>query len=165
MAFLLIKFKKMKKLLTLIPALILGFTLLAQPPEGDANTGMTFGKKTTAKGAISVNELASKLTGAEPVEVKVSGKVKEVCKAEGCWLKMETANGDMMIKMKDHAFLVPLSMNGKTIVVDGTATLKETSVEMLKHYAEDGGKSKAEIDAIKEPKKEITMQAKGILVL
>ena len=155
----------MKKLLTLIPALILGFTLLAQPPEGDANTGMTFGKKTTAKGAISVNELASKLTGAEPVEVKVSGKVKEVCKAEGCWLKMETANGDMMIKMKDHAFLVPLSMNGKTIVVDGTATLKETSVEMLKHYAEDGGKSKAEIDAIKEPKKEITMQAKGILVL
>lgn len=155
----------MKKLLTLIPALILGFTLLAQPPEGDANTGMTFGKKTTAKGAISVNELASKLTGAEPVEVKVSGKVKEVCKAEGCWLKMETANGDMMIKMKDHAFLVPLSMNGKTIVVDGTATLKETSVEMLKHYAEDGGKSKAEIDAIKEPKKEISIQAKGILVL
>jgi Domain of unknown function (DUF4920) len=155
----------MKKIVTLIPALILGFTLLAQPPEGDANTGMTFGKKTTAKGAISVNELASKLKGAEPAEVKVSGKVKEVCKAEGCWLKMETANGDMMIKMKDHAFLVPLSMNGKTIVVDGTATLKETSVEMLKHYAEDGGKSKAEIDAIKEPKKEITMQAKGILVL
>jgi len=78
---------------------------------------------------------------------------------------METADGTMLIKMKDHAFLVPLSMNGKTIVADGTVTLKETSVEMLKHYAEDAGKSKAEIDAIKEPKKEITMQAKGILVL
>jgi hypothetical protein len=71
----------------------------------------------------------------------------------------------MMIKMKDHAFLVPLSMNGKTIVVDGIATLKETSVEMQRHYAEDAGKSKEEIAAIKEPKKEITMQAKGILVL
>ena len=67
--------------------------------------------------------------------------------------------------MKDHAFLVPLSMNGKTIVVDGTATLKETSVDMLKHYAEDAGKTKAEIDAITQPKKEITMQARGILVL
>ena len=156
---------KMKKLLFLIPLLMLGFVLLAQPPEGDANSGMTFGKKTTAKGAISVNELASKLKGSEPAEVKVSGKVKEVCKAEGCWLKMETANGAMMIKMKDHSFLVPLSMNGKTIVVDGIATLKETSVEMLKHYAEDAGKSKEEIDAIKEPKKEITMQAKGILVI
>jgi hypothetical protein len=78
---------------------------------------------------------------------------------------METADGAMMIKMKDHKFLVPLSMNGKTIVVDGTATLKETSVDMLKHYAEDAGKTKAEIDAITQPKKEITMQAKGILVL
>jgi hypothetical protein len=67
--------------------------------------------------------------------------------------------------MKDHSFFVPVSMQGKTIVVDGTATLKETSVDMLKHYAEDAGKSKAEIDAITQPKKEITVQAKGILVL
>lgn len=155
----------MKKLLLLIPALFLGIILMAQPPEGDTNTGMVFGKKTTADGAIPVSELASKLKEKESIELKVSGKVKEVCKAEGCWLKMETENGAMMIKMKDHAFLVPLSMNGKTIVVDGIATLKETSVEMLKHYAEDAGKSKEEIAAIKEPKKEITMQAKGILVL
>lgn len=155
----------MKKILLLIPALLFGIIVMAQPPEGDANTGMVFGKKTTANGAIPVAELPAKLNGKESVEIKVSGKVKEVCKAEGCWLKMETAEGAMMIKMKDHSFLVPLSMNGKTIVVDGIATLKETSVEMLKHYAEDAGKSKEEIAAIKEPKKEITMQAKGILVL
>ena len=36
---------------------------------------------------------------------------------------------------------------------------------MQKHYAEDAGKNKEEIDAIKEPKKEIVMQATGILVL
>lgn len=155
----------MKKIFLLIPALLLGIFLMAQPPEGDANTGMIFGEKTTADGAIPVGELPGKLKGSKPADVKVTGKVKEVCKAEGCWLKMETADGAMMIKMKDHKFLVPLSMNGKTIVVDGTATLKETSVDMLKHYAEDAGKSKAEIDAITQPKKEITMQAKGILVL
>ena len=155
----------MKKIFLLIPVLLLAFTLLAQPPKGPAEKGMTFGKKTTVEGAITASELPAKLTGADAVEVKVTGKVSEVCKAEGCWLRMETANGSMLIKMKDHAFLVPLSMNGKTIVVDGVATLKETSVEMLRHYAEDAGKSKAEIEAIKEPKKEITMQAKGILVL
>ena len=155
----------MKKIFLLIPVLLLAFTLMAQPPKGPADKGMTFGKKTTAEGAITASELPAKLAGADAVEVKVTGKVSEVCKAEGCWLRMETANGNMLIKMKDHAFLVPLSMNGKTIVVDGVATLKETSVEMLRHYAEDAGKSKAEIEAIKEPKKEITMQAKGILVL
>lgn len=149
----------------MIPALLIGACLLAQPPKGPANKGMTFGEKTTAEGAIAADELGTKLKGAEAAEVKVTGKVVEVCKAEGCWLRMETANGPMLIKMKDHAFLVPLSMNGKTIVAEGTATLKETSVEMLRHYAEDAGKSKAEIEAIKEPKKEITMQAKAILVL
>ena len=159
------KLYKMKKLLLLVPALFIGTFLMAQPPEGDANAGMVFGKNTTADGAIPVSDLPAKLKGSEPAEVKVTGKVKEVCKAEGCWLKMETANGAIMIKMKDHSFLVPLSMNGKTIVVDGIATLKETSVEMQRHYAEDAGKTKEEIAAIKEPKKEITMQAKGILVL
>lgn len=165
MAFFNPKIYKMKKILLLIPVLILGLTLLAQPPEGDANAGMIFGEKTTAEGAIAAADLADKLSGTEPTAVKVTGKVTEVCKAEGCWLRMETADGTMMIKMKDHAFLVPLSMNGKTIVADGIATLKETSVKMLKHYAEDAGKTKAEIDAIKEAKKEVTLEAKGILVL
>ncbi len=155
----------MKKLLLFIPALFLGVILMAQPPEGDANKGMVFGKKTTADGAIAANDLGASIKGAEPVQVKVKGKVKEVCKAEGCWLKMETANGDMMIRMKDHSFFVPLAMNGKTIVVDGTASVKETSVDMLKHYAEDAGKTKAEIDAIKEPVKAIAIQATGILVM
>ncbi len=155
----------MKKILTIIPAVLLSASILAQPPKGPADPGMTFGAKTTAEGAIPANELASKLKGTEPADVKVTGKVVEVCKAEGCWLRMETAGGPMLIKMKDHAFLVPLSMNGKTIVVEGTATLKETSVEMLRHYAEDAGKSKVEIEAIKEPKKEVTIQAKGILVM
>ncbi|MGI8635710.1 MAG: DUF4920 domain-containing protein [Segetibacter sp.] len=47
----------------------------------------------------------------------------------------------------------------------GSAEEKITSVEQLKHYAEDAGKSKAEIAAIKEPKKEIIVDAKGLLVL
>ena len=165
MAFFNIKFNKMKKILTIIPALLLGFTLMAQPPKGEANKGMTFGEKITNDNAMSADGLEAKLTSANALDVKVMGKVKEVCKMEGCWLRMETETGSILIKMKDHAFLVPLSMNGKTIIAEGVATLKETSVEMLKHYAEDAKKSKEEIDAIKEPKKEITMQAKGILVL
>jgi hypothetical protein len=78
---------------------------------------------------------------------------------------METASGSMMIRMKDHKFFVPVSMQGKIIVANGTATLKETSVDMLRHYAEDAGKTKEEIAAIKDPKKEIVLHATGILVL
>lgn len=155
----------MKKILLLIPAVIFVISVMAQPPEGPANKGMTFGIATTEKDAINASELSSLLDPKEPKEVKVKGKVVEVCKAEGCWLRMETTSGTIMVRMKNHSFFVPVSISGKTIVADGTATLKETSVDMLRHYAEDAGKSKEEIAAIKEPKKEIILQAKGILVL
>lgn len=155
----------MKKLLLLVAVVFFVFTSMAQPPEGPADAGMTFGKKTDVAGAVSADDLSSILATKPSTEIKVKGKVLEVCQAEGCWLKMETTKGPIMIRMKDHLFMVPLSMNGKMIVAQGIASYKETSVEMLKHYAEDAGKSKDEIDAIKAPKKEMNMQAIGILVL
>jgi hypothetical protein len=155
----------MKKISFLIPFLVFAISVIAQPPEGPANKGTNFGIATSEIGAVNASELAPLLDPREPKEIKVKGKVVEVCKAEGCWLRMETSGGTMMVRMKDHKFFVPVSMQGKTIVADGVATLKETSVDMLRHYAEDAGKSKEEIAAIKEPKKEIVLQAKGILVL
>lgn len=155
----------MKKICLLIPVLFFVFCLAAQPPEGPAEKGMTFGTNITAEGALTPNEVPVALKEKAGMPIKIKGKVVEVCKAEGCWLKMETASGTMMIRMKDHAFFVPVSMSGKTIVAEGTATYKEISVEMLKHYAEDAGKSKDEIAAIAAPKTELTMQATGILVL
>jgi hypothetical protein len=126
---------------------------------------MNFGIRTSEKNAIAASDLPSLLSTDESKDIKVKGKVVEVCQAEGCWLRMQTLGGSMMIRMKDHKFFVPVSLNGKTIVADGTATLKETSVEMLRHYAEDGGKSKEEIASIAQSKKEVVLLAKGILVL
>jgi len=155
----------MKKIFLFISLISLGLTINAQPPEGPANAGMNFGKVVTVNDAISADQVTALLDSKEPKAVKVKGKVVDVCKAEGCWLRMETSGGTIMIRMKDHKFFVPVSMQGKTIIADGTATLKETSVDMLRHYAEDAGKSKEEIAAIKEPQKEIVLQANGILVL
>lgn len=36
---------------------------------------------------------------------------------------------------------------------------------MLKHYAEDAGKSKEEIEKIKDPRKEVIMTIKGVKVV
>ena len=155
----------MKKIFLALSCLAITQIVNAQPPKGDANKGMTFGEKIEATEAIGTDELATKLEEAKKLEVKVQGVVSQVCSKEGCWLKLKTANGNMMVKMKDHKFLVPLSMEGKTIVAKGFAEKKVTSVEMLKHYAEDAGKSKAEIEAIKEPKTEIIFQATGIIVV
>lgn len=156
----------MKKLLALIPVLLFSVILMAQPPKVAADKGTVFGAKVTEEGAVSADLLVENLTvTGQTKEVKITGVVKEVCKAEGCWVRMETKEGSILVKMKDHAFLVPVALEGKTIVADGVATFKETSVEQLRHFAEDAGKTKNEIAAITEPKKEIVFQATGIKVL
>ena len=90
----------------------------------------------------------------------------EVCQAMGCWAKLQREDGStIMIKVKDHEFAMPKDIVGRTVVAEGKAEVKETSVSMLKHYAEDAGKSQEEIDKIKESKKEVTMTIKGVKVV
>ncbi len=141
----------------------------AQPPKVPAASGSTFGEKITADRAITVDRLqeilVSKAEDSRKMDVKIKGVVTDVCTIEGCWIKVQSADGQIMVKMKDHKFTVPVALNGKTVVIGGSAEEKTTSVEQLKHYAEDAGKSKAEIAAIKEPKKEIIVDAKGLMVL
>ena len=154
----------MKKNFLFVIMLVMSLLALANPPKGTAKKGSVYGKKTTDAGAITVEELVNKVKD-EPLTVKVKGTVVDVCTKEGCWLKLKTADGNMMVKMKDHNFLVPVAINGKEIVVSGTAKMKITSVKELQHYAEDAGKNAEEIEEIKEPKKEIVLNATGILVL
>ncbi len=156
----------MKKIIALFPVLLFSIILMAQPPKVPADKGTIFGAKLTEEAAVPVDLLAENLTTpGQTKEVKITGKVIEVCKAEGCWVRVETKTGSILVKMKDHAFLVPVALEGKTIAADGVATFKETTVAQLKHFAEDAGKSKEEIAKIKEPKKEIVFQATGIKVL
>ncbi len=70
-----------------------------------------------------------------------------------------------MVKFKDYGFFMPKDIVGKEVVLDGEATVTETSVKQLKHYAKDAGKSKKEIAQIKAPKKETVFVANGVLVL
>lgn len=157
----------MKK--TLFVLLLMSAALLtyAQPPEGDAKPGEWYGEKVNTEGALNINDVVKKVNGgAEFPEVKIKAKVVEVCDKKGCWITLELENGQTaMVKMKDYGFFLPVAAKGKTVVIDGEVKLKTTSVAELKHYAEDAKKSKEEIDAIKEPKKEIRVMAKGITVV
>lgn len=155
----------MKKLFSLMVALSALIIVNAQEAES-AKPGVVYGKYSEAgMTPISVNELEKKMTD-NKFDGKIQGKVVEVCQAMGCWAKLKKDDGStVMIKVKDHEFAMPVDMIGRTVVVEGKAELKETSVAMLKHYAEDAGKSKEEVDKIKEPKKEVIMIIKGVKVV
>ncbi len=156
----------MRKLALII--LVMCSTILAfsQPPAGDAKPGEWYGEKVTTEGAVALSDVAQKLTGTEPVDVKIKAKILEVCPKKGCWLRVEVdENTTALVKMKDYGFFLPLAAKGKTIVLDGQVKMKTMSVAELKHYAEDAKKSQEEIDKITKPEKEISVLAKGIIIV
>ena len=84
----------MKKIISAIIIVFVCIVAVAQPPKGPAKKGMNFGATTSVAGAVAANELTTLLADKATADVKVKGKVVEVCKAEGCWIRMEVAAVD-----------------------------------------------------------------------
>lgn len=130
-----------------------------------AAKGVVYGIVSEEIKPIAPDEIKTNLVN-DQFEGQVKARVTEVCKAEGCWIKVQKADGSsMMVRVKDHKFLMPENIVGKSVLIEGNATVKEVSEEMRKHYAEDGGKSKEEIAKIKGPEKDVQFSAKGVKVL
>lgn len=155
-----------KNILFFLIGIILAEPVLLAQETKSAKPGVVYGNFSDKQiTPVHVNDLEKKIADTK-YEGPVKGKVVEVCKAMGCWAKLERQDGStVLIKVKDHEFAMPEDIVGKTVVADGIAEIKETSVSMLKHYAEDAGKSKEEIDRIKEPKKEVVVSVKGVKVI
>ncbi len=103
--------------------------------------------------------------------IAVSAVLTTVCQTRGCWFRAEDGKGgDVFIKIlgeKADGEELGIPMNtppGGSVIFYGTPKYKKVSVKTQKHYAEEGGKTKAEIDAIKEPKMEWRFFATGVVV-
>ncbi|HHG85417.1 MAG TPA: DUF4920 domain-containing protein [Bacteroidetes bacterium] len=135
----------------------------AAMPDPDA-TG-NFGAAVSAEGAMPSSDLISKLAGQDSVHVKLEGSISSCCQAKGCWMTMPlTDDEDLMIKFKDYGFFVPKNSTGKPAVIEGWAYHELVSIEELRHYAMDAGKSPAEVEAITEDEERITFMADGVLI-
>jgi hypothetical protein len=151
--------------------LCIAFYAHAQAPKGHAKPGDTYGSSFPNQSTIETlnsNQLLLRLSpdSKDTLVVILSGQVKDACSAKGCWLTMDvTPEHELMMKMQDYAFFVPTAIIGKNIQAYGRVFIKTVSVEDLKHYAEDAGKSKAEIDKITKPERQYRFIARGIRVV
>ena len=148
-----------------LSAIVLGLMACGSGDKAqNVSSSKHFGTKIDAKNAMNIADLYSKMQGKARLEnVKIQGKATEVCQAKGCWMKLG-ATPEMMVKFKDYAFFMPKNLAGKNVVCAGKAIRKVTSIEELRHYAEDAGKSAAEIAKITQPEEEIRFEAAGVLI-
>ena len=129
-------------------------------------SGQKFGEEVKPGNVKSVAAMEISMGKSKSVDMKIEGKVMEVCRKKGCWMTLEMPNGDpMRVTFKDYAFFMPMDIVGKNVVLAGTAKKQTISVESLRHYAEDAKKTAQEIAKITDPKKELAFEAKGVVIL
>lgn len=166
----------MKNILIALIAIACSFAACKQAtpnasPEAEAASkdGMyeSYGEVITDEDAISYPELLAKMDKDGGYEGKVVGTVESVCQTKGCWINIveDGTDKEMFVKFKDYGFFMPKDCAGKKVVLRGQAYSEETSVDELRHYAEDEGKSEEEIAAITEPIQELKFMADGVLLV
>ena len=127
-----------------------------------------FGDSISDDKAISNDEMLAqfdKLKAGDTLNVKFKSKIKNVCQKKGCWMTLALPNEkEAFVKFKDYAFFVPKNAQDEEVVVNGKAFVSVESVDELKHYAKDEGKSQAAIDSIVTPKTTYSFMADGVLI-
>jgi hypothetical protein len=73
--------------------------------------------------------------------VRVEGVIVRSCKMEGCWMELAPKQDakSVRVKMKDHAFFIPLESAGAFAKAEGVFTVKTLSKEEVKHMIEEDG--------------------------
>lgn len=152
----------------IIPWIVLySLAVYAQEQIPSAKAGVKYGKQLDVRRFISVNDLEERLQLDTTYIGQIEGKVIEVCKKKGCFMQIERGNGGdpILVRFKDYGFFMPQDIVGKTVLMEGLAKVRETSVERQQHWAEDAGKTAEEIALISVPKIDIEIIADGVLVV
>lgn len=124
-----------------------------------------YGEIITTENIVNYSEAKKLVADQGKISTKIQGTILETCAKKGCWIRLKADNDTLFVRFKDYGFFVPTSgVEGKTAILQGEATYETLEVEQVRHYAEDAGKSKEEIELITEPEYVFSFTASGVII-
>lgn len=147
-----------KSILILVSPMIILFYL----PQNKSNY---FGEIFSITDLNEYNKINNETSDFDKKDVKIEGKILSSCPMKGCWMKIKAEEDTILVRFKDYGFFVPKNgIEGEKAIVNGKISVETLSVEQLRHYAEDAGKSQEEVNLIKDPKVSLTFLADGVYI-
>lgn len=116
--------------------------------------------------AISMDEMVKQFNqNPQQDTFTFSAPIVNVCQSAGCWVNVKKSDGDLLrIRFKDHFGIPPKTGTEKVAYFHGTVYYDTISVQLQKHFLEDGNAPQSEIDKIVAPKIELNFLADGVLI-
>jgi hypothetical protein len=121
-----------------------------------------FGADLTLKDSITVDAAIKMMAENKDKTVLLKAKVDKVCEKKGCWMALKSESTDVRVTFKDYGFFVPISLVGKTVLVQGQMSEKKLTLAQTKHYVEDAGGDPTKVT---EPRNDYQFEAAGVVVL
>ena len=139
------------------------------PPAGQTDVAVVpqtfYGSVIETDDALLAKDIREALAADGRASLTFEGEVTATCGKKGCWMDVASGSDTVFVRFLDYSFFVPTEgAEGKRTVVQGEAFYDTLTVPMLKHYAEDAGKSPAEIDAIPAPELRLAFTATGVMI-
>lgn len=158
---------KKSMIYTFVVVLFMGLIMNAQTAIDNKDYTL-FGEKFKTNQVLTEKQMLKKyknLKSGDSISVQFVTTIKSVCKKKGCWMKLDLSSGqEAFVKFKDYGFFVPLNADNSKAIINGYAFVKKVSVNELKHYAKDAGKSKEEINKITKPEVTYSFIAEGVYI-
>lgn len=145
-------------------AFVMNFLVAASLLSGCNNSQsewQSFGAPISPDGRCSTQQMLENAGRMDSVAVKFEGEIAEVCQMKGCWMTLQSDNGQSIrVTFKDYGFFVPKDASGKKVVIEGIAAIRDLDEATARHYAEDAGQ---EFDA-NSNLAEVSVVASGVLI-
>ena len=139
------------------------FPLISFSQSGSFSESLNFyGKKISTENILDYNSFIenSKVVS----KSKIEGTILSSCPKKGCWMQVKIDSDTIQVRFKNYGFFVPKTgLENKKTILEGYPK-QDTIRKMLKHFAEDAGKSQKEIDKIQKPKYKISFLADGVII-
>lgn len=108
-------------------------TFAAAAHSGDAKP---YGKPLPEGASTPISQAVAAFDAHAGKPARFSGRIAEVCQAEGCWMVLEDNGQTARVMFADHAFLVPKDSAGRA-EVHGVLSRKQLTSAQVKHLEED----------------------------
>jgi hypothetical protein len=115
-----------------LPLLMLTAACLA-----DAGELARYGKPLPAVAAVPVARAVDAFDRHAGKPLRFSGRIAEVCQAEGCWMVLEDEGRSARVMFADHAFVIPKDSSGRA-EVGGVLSRRQLTPGQVEHLREDG---------------------------
>lgn len=114
----------------------LPLALLAAVALCHAGAPSHYGKPLPQAAAVPVSDAVAAFDTHAGKPQRYSGRIGEVCQAEGCWMVLEDNGRSARVMFADHAFTIPKDSRGRA-QVGGVLSRRQLTPAQVEHLRED----------------------------